>query len=132
MRITADTNILVRAVTGDDARQSKLAQAELESAEQVALTLPALCELVWVLAQGYRIGARDIAETIRRLINGANVAVNRPAVEAGLAMLDAGGDFADAIIAHEGRWLGADTFVSFDKKATKLLHARGEAVRLLA
>lgn len=132
MRITADTNILVRAVTGDDARQSKLAQAELESAEQVALTLPALCELVWVLAQGYRIGARDIAEAIRRLINGANVAVNRPAVEAGLAMLDAGGDFADAIIAHEGRWLGADTFVSFDRKATKLLDARGEAVRLLA
>lgn len=132
MRITADTNILVRAVTGDDARQSKLAQAELESAERVALTLPALCELVWVLSQGYGISAPDIAETIRRLINGANVAVNRPAVEAGLAMLDAGGDFADAVIAYEGRWLGADAFLSFDKKAAKLLSAQGEAVRLLS
>jgi predicted nucleic-acid-binding protein len=132
VRITADTNILVRAVTGDDARQSKLAQAELESAERVALTLPALCELVWVLSQGYGISAPDIAETIRRLINGANVAVNRPAVEAGLAMLDAGGDFADAVIAYEGRWLGADAFLSFDKKAAKLLSAQGEAVRLLS
>jgi predicted nucleic-acid-binding protein len=132
VRITADTNILVRAVTGDDARQSKLAQAELEAADVVALTLPALCELVWVLSQGYRIGAPDIAETIRRLMNGANVAANRPAVEAGLSMLDAGGDFADGVIAYEGRWLGAEAFLSFDKKATKLLSAQGEAVRLLS
>lgn len=132
MRITADTNMLVRAVTGDDPRQSRLAQAELETAERVALTLPALCELVWVLSQGYRITAPDIAETIRRLMNGANVAVNRPAVEAGLAMLDAGGDFADAVIAYEGRWLGADAFLTFDKRAAKLLKAQGEAVRLLS
>ena len=131
MRITADANILVRAVTGDDARQSKLAQAELENAELVALTLPALCELVWVLSQGYRIAAPDIAETIRRLMNGANVAVNRPAVEAGLSMLAAGGDFADGVIAYEGRWLGADAFLTFDKKAAKLASAQGGAVRLL-
>ena len=46
---------------------------------------------------------------------------NRPAIEAGLAMLDAGGDFADGVIAYEGRWLGAETFVSFDKKAVEML-----------
>ena len=129
MKITADTNILVRAITGDDPRQSERAQAELAQAELVALALPALCELVWVLSQGYKIAAADIAETIRRLINGANVAVNRPAVEAGLAMLDAGGDFADGAIAYEGNWLGADSFVSFDRKAVMLLEARGEAAR---
>ena len=48
-------------------------------------------------------------------MNGANVVVNRPAAEAGLALLDAGGDFADGIIAYEGSRLGADIFVSFDK-----------------
>ena len=132
MKITADTNILVRAVTGDDARQSPLAQAELQNAELVALTLPTLCELVWVLSQGYRIAAPEIAETLRRLMAGANVAVNRPAVEAGLRLLNAGGDFADGVIAYEGRLLGADTFLSFDRKAVKLLDAQGEAVRLLA
>lgn len=132
MKITADTNILVRAVTGDDARQSPLAQAELQNAELVALTLPTLCELVWVLSQGYRIAAPEIAETLRRLMAGANVAVNRPAVEAGLRLLNAGGDFADGVIAFEGRLLGADTFLSFDRKAVKLLDAQGEAVRLLA
>jgi len=57
--------------------------------------------------------------------------VNRPAVEAGLAMLDAGGDFADGVIAYEGKWLGADTFVSFDEKAVKMLMAQGVAARLL-
>lgn len=119
-------------MTGDDARQSQLAQAELVDAELVALTLLTLCELVWVLSQGYRIEASDIAETLRRLMNGANVAVNRPAVEAGLALLDAGGDFADGVIAYEGRWLGAQTFLSFDKKAAKVLSAHGEAVRLLS
>ena len=132
MKITADTNILVRAITGDDQRQSKAAQAELAKADVVALALPALCELVWVLSQGYRIPAAEIAEAIRRLMNGANVVVNRPAAEAGLALLDAGGDFADGVIAYEGGWLGADIFISFDRKAVKLMKAQGQSVRLLS
>lgn len=132
MKITADTNILVRALTGDDMRQSKRAQTELANADMVALALPALCELVWVLAQGYKIPSADIAEAIRRLTNGANVVVNRPAAEAGLALLDAGGDFADGVIAYEGSWLGAEVFLSFDRKAVKLMEAQGESVRLLS
>jgi predicted nucleic-acid-binding protein len=131
MKITADTNVLVRAITGDHARQSRIAQEALAAAETVALAIPALCELVWVLSQGYKIPTADVAETIRRLINAANVVVNRPAAEAGLALLDAGGDFADGVIAYEGRWLGAEAFASFDKAATKLVSSQGEAVRLL-
>ena len=132
MKITADTNVLIRAITGDNAQQSKAAQTALKKADVVALAIPVLCELVWVLSQGYKIPSGDIAETIRRLMNGASVVVNRPAAEAGLALLDAGGDFADGVIAYEGSWLGADTFVSFDKKAVKLLEAQGGSARLLA
>ena len=132
MKITADTNVLVRAITRDDAAQSKVAERELANADVVALALPALCELVWVLSQGYKISPPDVAEAVRRLMESANVAANRPAVEAGLAMLSAGGDFADGVIAYEGSWLGAETFVSFDKKAVKLIEARGEAARLLS
>jgi len=132
MKITADTNVLVRAITEDHEQQSKVAQAALKKAELVAVSIPTLCELVWVLAQGYRIPSSDIAEAIRRLINAANVAVNRPAAEAGLALLDAGGDFADGVIAFEGNWLGGGTFASFDKRAVKLLEARGQAARLLS
>jgi predicted nucleic-acid-binding protein len=132
VRITADTNILVRAMTGDDARQSRLARTALADAEMVALALPALCELVWVLSKGYRIPSAEIADAIRHLINSANVVANRPAVEAGLAMLEAGGDFADGAIAYEGNWLGADEFVSFDKRAVKLMDAKGVAARILS
>lgn len=132
MKVTADTNVLVRAVTEDHAQQSKTAQMALRKADVVALPIPALCELVWVLSQGYKISSDDIAETIRRLMNGANVMVNRPAAEAGLALLDAGGDFADGAIAYEGNWLGADTFVSFDKRAVKLMEAQGQSARLLS
>ena len=131
MRITADTNVLVRALTGDDPQQSGVAQAELAAAEGIALALPALFELVWVLAREYKIPTADIARAVRRLIETAGVAVNRPAAEAGLAMLEAGWDFADGVIAFEGNWLGGEAFVSFDRRAVDLLRARGVAARLL-
>jgi predicted nucleic-acid-binding protein len=132
MKITADTNVLVRAITGDDRRQSKIAQAELANADVVALALPALCDLVWVLLRGYKIPSAEVAEAIGRLINATNVVVNRPAAEAGLALLEAGGDFADGVIAYEGNWLGGEIFVSFDQKAVKLIEAQGEPARLLS
>jgi len=132
MKITADTNVLVRAIIEDHEQQGRAAQTSLKKAELVAIPVPALCELVWVLSQGYKIPSNEIAEAIRRLMNGANVMVNRPAAEAGLALLDTGGDFADGVIAYEGNWLGADTFVSFDKRAVKLMEMQGWSARLLA
>jgi predicted nucleic-acid-binding protein len=131
MRITADTNVLVRAFLEDHPQQSKVAQAALSKAELIALTTATLCEFVWVL-RSYKIDQGDIAATLRSLINGANVAVNRPAAEAGLRLLDAGGDFADGAIAYEGKWLGAETFVSFDKKAIRLIEADGGSAGLLS
>lgn len=131
MKITPDTNVLVRALIEDDPRQGKIAQAELSRAEIVAIALPTLCELVWVLTRGYKIPMAETAGAIRQLMNSANVVTNRPGAEAGLAMLESGGDFADGAIAYEGNWLGADTFVSFDEKAAKLVEQQGMASRLL-
>jgi predicted nucleic-acid-binding protein len=131
MKVTADTNVLVRALTEDHAAQSKAAQMALSKADIVALPIPALCELVWVL-RSYKIRPNDIASTLRGLLNGTNVVVNRPAAEAGLTVLEAGGDFADGAIAYEGSWLGADTFISFDKKAVQLIEAQGKSARLLS
>ena len=65
-------------------------------------------------------------------MNTRNVVLNRPAVEAGLAVLGAGGDFADGVIAFDGQWLGGETFVSFDKNVVKLLERQGAAARLLS
>ncbi len=130
MRITADTNILVRALTGDDPAQAATAQAALQAAEAVAVPVPALCELVWVLERGYKVPRSEVAQAVRRLIDAAGTIVDRPAAEAGLAALEAGGDFADGAIAYEGRWLGADTFVSFDHRAVQIIAAQGHAARL--
>ena len=132
MKIAVDTNVLVRAITGDDERQSRVARAQLIDADMVALAIPVLCELVWVLSRGYGHPAGEIAATVRRLIDSANVVVNRPAAEAGLDLLEAGGDFADGAIAYEGSWLGAQSFVSFDRKAVKLIAAQGRSTKLLA
>jgi predicted nucleic-acid-binding protein len=73
-----------------------------------------------------------ITADINVLVRALNVVVNRPAAEAGLAILEAGGDFADGVIAYEGSWLGADTFISFDKKTVKLMESSGGSARLLA
>ena len=51
--------------------------------------------------------------------------------DAGLAILNEGGDFADGLIAHEGRWLGGETFVSFDKRAVALIAKQGQQTKLL-
>jgi len=103
----------------------------MERAEILAIAVPALCEFVWVLRTVYGFKAAEIGVAMRRLLAAENVETNRPAVEAGLSLLDAGGDFADGVIAYEGRWLGAETFVSFDKKAVETLKEQGVAARLL-
>jgi predicted nucleic-acid-binding protein len=131
MKVAVDTNVLVRAVVRDDPRQAKAAAKVLTEAELIAVALPCLCEFVWVLLRVYGFQPSDAATAIRALLSAANVEVNRPAAEAGLTMLEAGGDFADGVIAYEGNWLGAETFVSFDKKAVAVLVAQGHAARLL-
>lgn len=131
VKITADTNVLVRSAVQDDKRQAAAATKALVDAELVAVTVPCLCEFCWVLERVYGLHRADVAQAIRALLASGNVAMDRPAVEAGLNVLEAGGDFADGAIAAEGRRLGADGFVSFDKKAVKLLTAAGHAARLL-
>ena len=131
MKVAVDTNILVRALVGDDPAQARIAAKVLIDAELIAVALPCLCELVWVLRRVYNFHASDAANAIRALLAAANVEVNRPAVEAGLLMLEAGGDFADGVIAYEGKWLGGETFVSFDKKAVAILKAQGQSARLV-
>ena len=132
MKITADTNVLIRAAVQDDPHQARLAAKALREADLVAVPVPALCEFVWVLRRGYKKSISDISGAIHRLMKSANVVMNRPAIEAGLSVLDAGGDFADGVIAYEGDWLGAEEFVSFDSKAVSLLQSQSTRARLLS
>jgi predicted nucleic-acid-binding protein len=132
MKVTVDTNVLVRAVVYDDKEQADAAANLLRNAEIIAVSLPCLCEFVWVLRRVYSFGRRDISAALVALLDAGNVQVNRPGADAGLAVLNAGGDFADGVIAYEGRWLGGETFVSFDDKAVALIEKQGQRARLLA
>lgn len=132
VRITIDTNVLVRAVMRDDEKQGRVAATLLRRAEIVAVPLACLCEFVWVLRKVYGLARDDIAAALEVLLDSANVAVDRAAAEVGLAVLRAGGDFADGVIAHEGAWLGGDIFASFDATAVALLSKTGRQTRLLA
>jgi predicted nucleic-acid-binding protein len=131
VRIIADTNLLVRIVMKDDTEQWRVAKQAVEAASVVAVTLPALCELVWVLRRTYNMPYDRIVEAIEVLVEGTNVEINPSAVDAGLQNMRSGGDFADGVIAFEGQWIGGEVFTSFDKKAVRLLKANGYEAKLL-
>ena len=129
VRIAADTNVLVRAVVRDDAAQAAAARALLLRATAIAVTVPALCELARVLRRGYGYGygfrAGDIAAAIEAIADIDTVATDSPAVDAGLAVLRTGGDFADGAIASQGERLGGTVFASFDRGAVARLRSHG-------
>jgi predicted nucleic-acid-binding protein len=122
----------VRAVVGDDKKQAQKAAKVLFEAELIAISLPCLCEFVWVLQRVYQYSRDDIMVAIQALVDTHNVVLNCPAVDAGLAIYAAGGDFADGVIAYESQWLGGETFVSFDKKAASLLREQNHEILLLS
>jgi predicted nucleic-acid-binding protein len=132
MRMIADSNVLIRAAVRDHARQARAAATLLRDAEAIAVSLTCVCEFVAVLRNVYKFKREDIGAALRALLDAGNVEVNRPAVEAGMAVLNAGGDFADGVIAYEGRWLGGETFVSFDKQAFPVAVVLGNKSKLLA
>jgi predicted nucleic-acid-binding protein len=136
VKITADTNVLVRAATpaadpqSEDGKQAAQARAVLRNATLIAVTIPTLCEFVWVLRKAYGYSRNEIVTAVRTLCAGATVVCDHRAVDAGLHALTSGGDFADGAIAHLGRTSGGETFVSFDRKAVQLLGRLGYVSRL--
>jgi predicted nucleic-acid-binding protein len=129
MRITADTNLLVRVIVRDDVGQAEIALRVLELADAVFVPLPCICEFVWILDSVYALPRDRVAKSIRALVFRANIVVDRTAVSAGLRLLDSGGDFADGVIASTGMAMGAETFVSFDRKAVTRLGQMGITAR---
>ena len=130
MRIICDTNLLVRILTEDDPGQAAQAVELLSAAETIVLPIVVLCELAWNLRKEKR-PSRDVARIIRELIDDTRVVVDRELAGHGLALLEHGGDFADGVIAADGRRRMDAPFATFDRKAAKLLEARGVSVTLL-
>ena len=129
MRITADTNILLRVLTDDDAVQAADARAVLEQAALIAIPVPVFCEVVWTMRRLYKRRPEEVADAIEAILGVEAVATDRLAVEAGLRTLRAGGDFADGAIACQGAALGGEVMMSFDRRAVGLLTAAGFAAQ---
>jgi predicted nucleic-acid-binding protein len=127
VKITVDTNVLVRVLLNDDAAQADAARRLLSRAELIAIPLPVLCELVWVLRRLYRRPIADVLTALEAVLRTERVVVDAAAVEAGLDVLRRGGDFADGVAAHTGAALGGTIFASFDVNAVRIRLAQGDA-----
>ncbi|MEA1672981.1 hypothetical protein [Nitrospirillum sp. BR 11163] len=67
----------------------------------------------------------DIADQLERPLLVETIIVDRHALVAGIAFLRAGCDFADGVIAADGRDKGGEVFVSFDRGAVNCWRRMG-------
>lgn len=119
--IGVDTNVLVRYLVEDDARQSeraaKLIDQALERDERIFVSQIVLCEMVWVLGSGYGFPRAEVAALLRALLRARQVAVDEiDTVRTALENYSIGkADFADYLILERARAAGCEGLASFDQ-----------------
>jgi predicted nucleic-acid-binding protein len=128
VKIAFDTNVIVRLLIADDPVQLEQARQWLAQASEIALPIVALSEAVWVMRRAYRIPRERLVPIVQELIADERVRCDRVLVAAGIAIMQRGGDFADAVIEADGRRLGAQTLATFDEQAARLLADAGASV----
>ncbi len=117
--IAVDTNILVRLIVNDDARQVTRARSLMVSGS-VAITSGVLIETVWVLSQTYSFDRPTVARALAVVLALPNVVVPWPAsVKALLDGFIAGMDFADTVHLLDAKGLGCDRIATFDDQLRK-------------
>ena len=137
MRMIADTSVLLRLLVTEnpeDTRQTELAAETVGNADEVVVPTHVFCELVWVLFSSYKFSRQEVISGIKSILSLDNLVCREDEVEAGMSFLEKGGDFADGVNAYTGRCLstsGKAVFVSFDKKAVRLVTDMGANAMLL-
>ncbi len=126
-----DTNVIVRFVTQDDARQAKIADKFLQSLSAESpgfVSIISIVELVWVLETSYDYNKNEIEKTLEMLLRTEEVVVERAdIVWQALRIFSAGRvDFADCMVERCGQAAGCQYTVTFDRQA-----ALGVGMRLL-
>jgi len=115
--LAADTNVLVRMLAADDARQHAEATTLFVNGE-IWIAKTVLLETVWVLRKEYGFEHRVVGDAVGKLLGLSNVHVeDEESVLAALSLMGSGIDFADAI--HLCSKPRGCTFVSFDKALVK-------------
>lgn len=116
--IAVDTNVIVRLLTGDDAKQAKRAHA-LFAQKTIYLPKTVMLETEWVLRRLYGFSAHEVADALSSLIALPNAhCEDVGAVVEALGWAQKGFDFADAL--HLASSKVANKFATFDAKLTKL------------
>lgn len=124
--IGLDTNVLVRYLTQDDARQSALAtrifERELSPENPGFVTVIALCELVWVLEDCYDATRERVRQALEGLLTSRQIVVEAHdlAWRALRAFAAGRADFSDALMGEIARANGAKTLLTFDRAAGAL------------
>jgi len=119
--IALDTNVLVRFLVEDDARQSAAAAAIVERAvhadESLYVSPIVLCETVWVLAASYHVPRLDIAQTLRELLRAKHLTFDNSDLLARAidAFATGRGDFADYVIREDALAAGCTSVATFDR-----------------
>lgn len=123
--IALDTNVLVRYVVDDDARQGAQAAALIHRAidhhESLFVSDVVVCELVWVLSVAYQFRRNEIAALLRDVLRARHLqfAAADQLVRA-LDAYEAGkGDFADYLVREHARFAECEAVATFDKVLLK-------------
>ena len=107
-----DTNILLRAMLGDDPVQSPIAERLLAEPALVGLTVT--LETFWVLTARARMPATSAAAMLEMLMAVPTLTfADAGAVRWALTRAAVGADFADML--HLATSVGADSFATFDR-----------------
>lgn len=121
--IGLDTNVLVRYIVRDHKEQSEAATRLIESkctAEHPGLVSAiVLCELAWVLTQGYGYHRDMVSRVIRRILSVQELQVeNAELAWRAVRLFEQGrADFADYLIGVSNRDGNAEVTYTFDKRA---------------
>lgn len=120
------TNVIVRYVAQDDARQSAAATRLMEKTLSVEnpgfVSLVTLCEVAWVLADCYGADRRRICSVLQALLETRQIVVESAelAWRALRSWEGSGADFSDALIGEVALGSGASRVLTFDKAAARL------------
>ena len=120
--IGLDTNVLIRYLVQDDARQAAAATTLIESLSAAGrgfVSLVTLVETAWVLDRSYRLDRPAIEAIMARMLGAVELSIERPdVVGAALGLFADGADFSDAVIEASGREAGCEYTLTFDRRAS--------------
>jgi len=121
--IGLDTNVIVRYLAQDDARQAaaatRLIEGSLSAEERGFVSIVTLAEVVWVMSSNYRAARAAVAEIVEGLLTAPQLTIERADVvwRALRAYRDSKTDFSDALIVELGREAGCTKTLTFDRRA---------------